>query len=79
MPDPDAEPGVVAWEATNLLTVAAAIVSSAWLRQESRGCHWRSDFEGRRDEWHAHLITWSEAGRLRHAAVASRSPELIAR
>ena len=54
----------MAWEATNLLTVAAAIVSSAWLRQESRGCHWRSDFEGRRDEWHAHLITWSESGRL---------------
>ena len=78
-PDPDAEPGVVAWEATNLVTVAAAIVASAWLRQESRGCHWRSDFEGRRAEWHAHLTTWSEAGRLRHAVVESRSPELIAR
>jgi L-aspartate oxidase len=78
-PDPAAEPGVVAWEASNLLTVAWAIVVSAWLRQESRGCHWRSDYEGRRDEWRAHLLTWSEGGRLRHRAVPSRSPELAAR
>ena len=79
LPDDGADPGVVSWEATNLVTVADAIVASAWLRQESRGCHWRSDFEERRDDWHAHLVTWSEGGRLRHTAVPSRSPELIAR
>ena len=61
-PEHPVEPGVVAWEATNLMTVATAIVSAAWLRQESRGCHWRSDFEGRRDGWHAHTITWSSPG-----------------
>jgi L-aspartate oxidase len=70
---------VLAWEATNLLTVAAAVVSAAWLREESRGCHWRSDFEDRRESWHAHTITWAEEGLLRHQRVASVSPELVAR
>ena len=73
------DPGIVAWEATNLLTVASAVCSAAWLRQESRGCHWRSDFEDRRESWHAHSITWSDGGRLQHEAVPSVSPELVAR
>ena len=77
-PGTPVDPGVVAWEATNLLTVATAVVSAAWLREESRGCHWRSDYEGRRDAWHAHSITWSEHGSLRHLAVPSASPELVA-
>ena len=29
------------------MTVATAIVASARLREESRGAHWRDDFEGR--------------------------------
>ena len=41
-----AEPGLEAWEATNLMTVATAVVASARLREESRGAHWRDDFEG---------------------------------
>ena len=32
------------WEATNLLTVAAAVVAAAQARTESRGCHRRSDY-----------------------------------
>ena len=51
-----AEPGLESWEATNLMTVATAIVASARLREESRGAHWRDDFEGRREPWHGHLI-----------------------
>ena len=49
-------PGVATWEATNLLTVAAAVVVAARTREESRGAHWRADAEGRRDEWLGHLL-----------------------
>ncbi len=31
------------WEATNLLTIASAVVSAALARTESRGCHRRAD------------------------------------
>ncbi|WP_046468613.1 L-aspartate oxidase [Allosalinactinospora lopnorensis] len=37
------EPGVPAWEATNLLTVATALVHAAARREETRGSHWRAD------------------------------------
>jgi L-aspartate oxidase len=51
-----AEPGLESWEATNLMTVAAAVVASARLREESRGAHWRDDFEDRRESWRGHLL-----------------------
>jgi L-aspartate oxidase len=51
-----AEPGLESWEATNLMTVGAAVVASARLREESRGAHWRDDFEGRREAWRGHLL-----------------------
>jgi succinate dehydrogenase / fumarate reductase flavoprotein subunit len=35
----------------NLLTVSEAVTRSALLRKESRGGHFRSDFEGKSDEW----------------------------
>ena len=44
-----------AWEATNLLTVAAAVTSAALTRTESRGCHRRDDHPEPRPEWLAHL------------------------
>jgi L-aspartate oxidase len=50
------DPGLEAWEATNLVTVATALVASARLREESRGAHWRDDVAGRREEWHGHLV-----------------------
>ncbi len=50
------EPGVAAWEATNMLTVAAALVAGAARRKETRGCHWREDFPEVRDEWLGHLL-----------------------
>ncbi|CAB4796449.1 MAG: L-aspartate oxidase [Actinobacteria bacterium] len=43
------------WEATNLLTVATAVVVAALARTESRGCHRRSDWPAPRDEWRRHL------------------------
>ena len=44
-----------AWEATNLLTVAAAVTSAALTRTESRGCHRRDDHPEPRPEWLTHL------------------------
>jgi L-aspartate oxidase len=49
-------PRTASWEATNLLTVAAALVAAAYRRQETRGCHWREDFPVARDEWLGHLL-----------------------
>ena len=49
-------PGVESWEATNLMTVATAVVASARLREESRGAHWRDDFDARSAGWLGHLI-----------------------
>jgi L-aspartate oxidase len=61
----DVEPGVRAWEATNLHTVATAIVAAALRREETRGSHWRQDFPDRDDTaWAGHLITRSSGGAL---------------
>jgi L-aspartate oxidase len=52
-----ASPRVDSWEATNLLTVASALVLTASQREETRGCHWREDFPERRDDpWLGHLL-----------------------
>ncbi len=44
-----------AWEATNLLTVAGALVAAAVARTESRGCHRRTDWPDPRPQWLTHL------------------------
>jgi L-aspartate oxidase len=49
-------PRNASWEATNLLTVASALVASAWTRRETRGCHWREDYPTAADEWRGHLL-----------------------
>lgn len=51
-----ARPCTDTWEATNLLTVAAALVAAAYARQETRGSHWREDFPAVYDEWLGHLL-----------------------
>jgi L-aspartate oxidase len=68
-------PALEAWEATNLITVATAIVASARLREESRGAHWRDDFEGRRPEWQGHLLAVRDRYGLRHEFVPA--PDLV--
>jgi L-aspartate oxidase len=55
----------LAWEATNILTVAAAVVAAARRRTESRGCHRRSDWNTPRDEWQRHLATTLVDGEVR--------------
>jgi L-aspartate oxidase len=56
-----ATPHNAAWEATNLLTVATALVASAAVRRETRGCHWREDFPAAADEWRGHLLDGIDA------------------
>ena len=53
---PGAAPSTESWEATNLLTVATALVAVALRREETRGSHWREDFPDRDDaRWRGHL------------------------
>ncbi|HVT65841.1 MAG TPA: L-aspartate oxidase [Mycobacteriales bacterium] len=49
--------------AANRWTVATAIVAAATARQESRGCHWRSDFPGPSEDWrHRIAVRLDETG-----------------
>ena len=50
------EPGTEAWEATNLHTVASALVAAAAARQETRGSHWREDYPESNDRWLGHVV-----------------------
>jgi L-aspartate oxidase len=49
-------PSLDAWEATNLHTLASALVEVAAVRTETRGSHWREDFPDSRDAWLGHLV-----------------------
>jgi L-aspartate oxidase len=49
-------PWVDAWEATNLLTVASALVAAAARREETRGCHWREDYPVASAAWLGHFV-----------------------
>ena len=51
-----ARPGLAAWEATNLHALATALVTSAALRTETRGSHWREDYPDSSETWLGHLI-----------------------
>ncbi|MFC9240812.1 L-aspartate oxidase [Streptomyces decoyicus] len=58
------EPGVEAWEATNLLCVARVLVAAAQRRAETRGCHWREDHPDRDDAaWRRHFRITLDADR----------------
>ena len=62
----DVLPSQSAYEATNVVTVARALLAAALARTESRGCHRRLDYPEPRPEWMAHLLvglsTSPEAG-----------------
>jgi len=45
----EGEEGTAAWETTNLVSISAALATSAALREETRGSHWREDFAARDD------------------------------
>jgi L-aspartate oxidase len=64
----DVVPSIESFEATNLLTVAAAVVGAAEIRTESRGCHRRTDCSEPRDEWRRHVSIHCEDGSMRFEA-----------
>ncbi|GAA2942932.1 L-aspartate oxidase [Streptomyces enissocaesilis] len=74
----DTEPGVDAWEATNLLLVSRVLVAAARAREETRGCHWREDHPDRDDDtWRSHLVVRLTPGRalaVHRTASASFPP-----
>lgn len=49
------EPNLESWEATNLVTVASALVAAAAKRTETRGSHWREDYPDADERWLGHL------------------------
>ena len=51
------EPSPATWEATDLHTVATALVAAAARREETRGAHWREDHPEADDAWRGHLVT----------------------
>jgi L-aspartate oxidase len=59
LPDrPDGPPpGVPTWEATNLHALSTVLVAAASAREESRGCHRRTDITEPCDPWAVHLDT----------------------
>jgi L-aspartate oxidase len=65
-------PSRASWEATNVLTVASAVVASAATRTESRGCHRRTDYTEPRDIWLTHLhVFLDDAG----VVITGQPPE----
>jgi L-aspartate oxidase len=59
-----------AWEATNLVSVAAAMVTAALQRTESRGCHRRLDHLQPDEAWRAHLeVTMDRSGAVQTKVV----------
>lgn len=67
---PPARPSRASWEATNLHAIARVLVNAARFREESRGCHTRTDYPGADAGWERHLISWLDRdGRVRHRAT----------
>jgi len=61
------KPCVEAWETTNLLTLANVIVSSALIREETRGSHWREDFPRESELWMKRILQKMDpSGNLSH-------------
>ena len=61
------KPCVEAWETTNLHTLATVIVSSALIREETRGSHWREDFPYESEAWMKRILQKMDpSGNLSH-------------
>ncbi|GAA1603804.1 MULTISPECIES: L-aspartate oxidase [Kribbella] len=73
---PAAEPGTPGWEATNLVTVASALIAAATVREESRGAHWREDHPDRDDlHWFGSLDVTLDQHAVPHATFVPRDHE----
>ncbi|MGF0118084.1 L-aspartate oxidase [Promicromonospora sp. Marseille-Q5078] len=51
-----ADPQVAEWETTTVHQVASALVHAAWLREESRGGHFRTDFPAPGPAWQQRVV-----------------------
>ncbi|WP_055482435.1 L-aspartate oxidase [Sphaerimonospora mesophila] len=71
------EPRTESWEATNLMTVASALVAAAAGREETRGSHWREDHPDRDDDrWRSHIdIVLGAKGLTMRYAPHTEQPE----
>ncbi|MFM2072628.1 MAG: L-aspartate oxidase [Actinomycetota bacterium] len=70
-------PNRESWEATNLLTVARAVVAAATARTESRGCHRRTDYPDSRDVWLCHLdVRLTDGGAVAVEGVPTSTVEV---
>ncbi|WP_427888259.1 L-aspartate oxidase [Kribbella sp. GL6] len=73
---PAAEPGTPGWEATNLVTVASALIAAATAREESRGAHWREDHPDRDDlHWFGSLDVTLDQHAVPQATFVPRRTE----
>jgi L-aspartate oxidase len=54
--DPEPAGDRSAWELHNLVTVASALIAAATAREESRGCHARTDFPDRRPAFQRRMV-----------------------
>lgn len=60
----------------NLLTVAMLVGCAAIFRKESRGAHYRTDFEGPDPAWAAHTVLWRDGDLLRYGLVPLENVEV---
>jgi L-aspartate oxidase len=60
----DIVPARKAFEATNMLTIASAVVAAAQARTESRGCHRRIDVTEPDPAWERHLVATLHDGHI---------------
>jgi L-aspartate oxidase len=61
-----------------LATVARSVIVAATARQESRGCHWRSDHPHTDDRWNAHVAISLDEDGLPTAHYAATSGASVA-
>lgn len=64
------EAGPANWEASNVHAIATCLVAAASHRTESRGCHWREDFEATSTRWTVRITSRLNAdGQLEHDEI----------
>ena len=65
-------------EVANLVTVGTLIAHAAWMRTESRGCHFRRDFPLRDEAWTVRIVQQRGEPSSRVPVGADRMPWAVA-